>query len=141
MTEYIIRGIAQALAVFGYKVYEDTVEQDLEIPCFVIDEVAAIRLKRLNKRYKLTISISISFLSDTAENARFMAERLPWAIEDISCKAPDGKLWKFHSKSPECNIDDQHTMHCLVDYTTEVAFEVAKQLMTKINLTTEVTNG
>ena len=117
MVNDIIKGIAVALDAFsGVTIYADTVEQGLNVPCFLIDSVDTGHRKRLGRIHSLRHTIQITYIGTDQDDVRTIAEQLPLQIENVTYNGHS-----YVGQNIRCHPDDrEHAAVCLVDYYGQV---------------------
>lgn len=69
MLNEVINGIAMQLDIlFGYKVYVDSIKQDLENPCFLIKAVATSQEQEVDRFYKRQQKFDVLYFPQDMEN-------------------------------------------------------------------------
>lgn len=117
MINDIIKGVAITLntAFKGkYKIYQNDVEQGLELPCFLILTLAPSVSPLLMNRYMEKVPLDVHFIPETGrDNAALldMAADLAEALEFITL--PGGDL--LHGTSMSAQIEDD-VLHFFVSY-------------------------
>lgn len=66
MNKEVVLGIVEALdTAFGYPVHIDGVEQELPLPCFLVEKVQGGQKKEIGNRYKNNNYFDIKYLTET----------------------------------------------------------------------------
>lgn len=127
MVNDILAAIADSLAAEYPEatIYDTTVRQDLNVPCFLIDLVSLDTQRRLNKQYASHSDFSVVYIGEGPDDTRQVAEVLPIQLSTIS---HSGHAWE--GGNFRINIDEQeNTVTCIVQFFSVVKILEEKTLM------------
>lgn len=131
MIENILNAVAVSLSSYGYAIYNDTVPQNMETPCFLLDTVDIQTKRRLKSRIKEIYNVSVTFIGNNQLEVRRIAEELPFKLTDVAFGNDSfcGSNIRIVTEATE------HTVSCVVAYSsTAHVEESARPLMSSLSL-------
>lgn len=131
MVSEILAAIADRLVTENQsvKVYDDTVRQNLDVPCFLIDLVDINTQRRLHKRYASHSNFSVTYIGAGPDDTRRVAELLPLQLATVTY---GGRKWE--GGNFRVNVDDQeYTVTCLVEFFTVTEILEERTLMSVLH--------
>lgn len=112
-------------------IYDSTVRQDLDVPCFLIDLVNADSQRRLDKQYAVHTTFSVVYIGKGPDDTRQAAELLPIQLATIT---HGGHKWE--GSNFRINVDDQeNTVTCLFQIFSVVKILDQRTLMQTLRQT------
>lgn len=125
-TNSVIVGISKALSHWPtYKVYDDTVEQNLEYPCFIVKLVNSRTLPILMERHQLRQTYAITFIGANNSDVWDVSEAIPRVLEEIELDAGI----KLYGHNITVTLLENHAANIVVDYVINLKSNELKDLM------------